>query len=241
MHSVSTVNLSIDATKADVAIGTLERGPLRPEELRTLLESFAHLDSAEDIADEPLIFVSTATGRFKIRTATTRSELLLSLIDTPTEPGRKVSPADIIAILTTPVLPRSRLTMRRTLAGLLVLLALALNLTTFKILSRNESTSAATVVIPLTEPAEILARQREALGTYATGRNHGDREIKVSSDGTVWFIEQQGKTSTVLNTDTFKLGRRNIRFCLLTAESGVVEFVNPDTLLYFGDTYRRTE
>jgi hypothetical protein len=239
MHSVSTVNLSTDATKADVAIGAVERGPLRPDELRTLLEGFAQLESPEDLAAEPRIFVSAVSGRFEIRT--TGRVLLLSHFDTPTEPGRKVSPAEIIAILTTPSVPRSRLTLRRTLAGLLLLLGLALNLTTFKILFRNESISATTVVVPLTEPAEILARHREALGTYATGRQPGDREIKISSDGTVWFIEQRGKTRSVLNTDTFQLGRRNNKFCLLTPESGVVDFMNPDTLLYFGDTYRRTE
>jgi hypothetical protein len=239
MHPVSTVNLSANAAKADITVGTVERGSLRTDELKTLLDNFARIDSAENLAAAPRINVSAGRRRFQIRT--TGQVLLLSHVDTPTEPARCASSDEIIALLTAPNVPRARLALRRTLAGLLLLLSLAVNVYTFRSHSRQESIRPPVVVTPLIEPTEILARHREALGTYATGRQPGDREIKVSSDGTVWFIELRGKSRTVLNTDTFQLGRRNNRFCLLPSEGSVVEFVNPDTLLYFGDTYRRTE
>ena len=105
MYSVSSVNLSTDATKATVAIGAMERGPLRPAELKILLERFTQLDSAENLAAEPRIFVSAATGRFEIRT--TGRVLLLSHIDPPMKLGRNVSPAEIVALLTTPIVPVS--------------------------------------------------------------------------------------------------------------------------------------
>jgi hypothetical protein len=65
--------------------------------------------------------------------------------------------------------------------------------------------------------------------------------ITIISDGKIRFSERGSPDAISINTDTFRLGRHDKRLCLLTAESGVVDFVNPDTLLYYGDTYRRSK
>jgi len=96
-------------------------------------------------------------------------------------------------------------------------------------------------VVLLTEPAELAARGLEAAGTYATGSQPGDRVITITSDGKIAFRALGSNDAFANNSDTFKLARRDKNFCLLTASSGLVELTNPDTLVYYRDTYRRTQ
>lgn len=64
--------------------------------------------------------------------------------------------------------------------------------------------------------------------------------ITVTPDRKVRFSELGAPDVISINTDTFRLGLHGKCRCLLTAESGVVDFVNPDTLLSYRDTYRRS-
>jgi hypothetical protein len=64
--------------------------------------------------------------------------------------------------------------------------------------------------------------------------------MTVTPDRKVRFSELGSPDGISINNDTFRLGLHGKCRCLLTAESGVVDFVNPDTLLYYRDTYRRS-
>jgi hypothetical protein len=76
--------------------------------------------------------------------------------------------------------------------------------------------------------------------TFATGTQPGDRVITITADGKIKFVEVGLKDGFANNTDTFRLGRHDKKLCLLTIDSGVVDIVNPDILIYYRDTYRRT-
>ncbi|MCX6942378.1 MAG: hypothetical protein NTX09_16890 [Verrucomicrobia bacterium] len=64
--------------------------------------------------------------------------------------------------------------------------------------------------------------------------------MTVTPDRKVRFSELGSPVGISINNDTFRLGLHGKRRCLLTAESGVVDFVNPDTLLSSGDTDLRS-
>ena len=58
-------------------------------------------------------------------------------------------------------------------------------------------------------------------------------------DGHVEFSEIAAKGLIAESRDTYRLGRRNTKLCLVTPTSGVVDLLNLETLTYYGDTYRR--
>lgn len=129
---------------------------------------------------------------------------------------------------------------RTSIALLLLVAGVALGLHALYTAIHHESVDPSLPVTALADPAEIAARGREAIGTYATGEQTGDRVITITAEGKIKFLEIGSKDDFANNTDTFTLGRRDKYLSLVTAVSGVVEFRNLDTLVYYRDTYRRT-
>ena len=64
--------------------------------------------------------------------------------------------------------------------------------------------------------------------------------ITVGPDGHVRFSEIGLKHGVGENTTTYQIGKHGAKLCLLTADSGVVDVLNRETLSYYQDTYRRT-
>jgi hypothetical protein len=251
MFTVTTVNLSSDTTRADAALGPAELGALSSEEFTALLERFRLLDSTQNHEADPQLVVSAAAGRFLIRTG--KGKLFLYNARDPTEPYSELAPVDIVAHLDRQLTsPPFGTTEPHTgappqpaphyaIAFAILAAGLALNGYTLYSVFYTESVNVPVAVVLVTETTELAARNREAVGSYATGSQPGDRVITITTEGSITFFEIGVKDGVTHNTDTFKLGRRDKKFCLLTAESGVVDIVNPDTLLYYRDTYRRTQ
>jgi hypothetical protein len=87
--------------------------------------------------------------------------------------------------------------------------------------------------------AELASRRTAVVGIYATGQTLGDRHMMVSPDGHIVFSELGPRQSIGAGADSYRIGERNQRTCLVTPRSGVIEAVDADTLLYYGDVYRR--
>lgn len=249
MFTVTTVNLTADTTGAASALGAAELGTLSTEEFTALLGRFQQLDSRQNHDAAPHLLVTAAAGRFRIRTD--RGKLFLCHDRDTTDASSELAPAEIAAQLDrprTPPLPADpaasvtapKPAPRYALACAMLVAGLGLNGYTVRSVCYTESVNVPPAVVLLTDPAESAARHREAVGSYATGSLPGDRVITVAADGKIRFFELGGKDGITHHTDTFKVGRHQKRFCLLTADSDVVDIVNPDTLLYFRDTYRRT-
>ena len=250
MFTVTTVNLTSDTTGAAPSLGTAELGTLSPEEFTALLGRFQQLDARQNHDADPHLLVTAAAGRFLIRTG--QGKLFLYNARDTTEPYSELSASEIAAQLdrqrTTP-LPTAtdsaaaepKPAPHYAIAFAILIAGLGLNGYTLYSVFYTESVNVTPAVVLLTDPAELAARGREAVGSYATGGLPGDRVITVTADGKIRFFELGVKDGITHNTDTFKLGRHDRKFCLLTADSGVVNIVNPDTLLYYRDTYRRTK
>jgi len=251
MVTVTTVNLSADTSAADSRLGPSELGVLTPDEFRSLLDRLRRIDSAQPNDADPHLVVTSAAGRFIIRTG--QGKLFLYDARDTTAPYGLRSPEEIVAQLdpqitqapfafpsTTPA-KQPKAAPHYAIAFALVVAGLALNGYTIYSVFSIESVAQPPAVVVLTDLNELTTRGRDAIGSYATGNRPGDRVITVTPDGKVRFSELGSRDSISINTDTFRLGRRDQRLCLLTLESGVVDFVNPDTLLYYRDTYRRSK
>ena len=251
MFTVTSVHLSADTSSADSRLGPSELGLLTPDELRSILDQLRRIESPQPNVTDPHLVVTSAAGRFIIRSS--QGKLFLHNARDTTEPSGLLSPEEIVAQLdsqitqapfavpSTPPASNSKGASHYAIVLSLVFAGLALNSYTIYSVFNIESVAQLPAVVVLTDLNERTTRGRDAIGSYATGRRSGDRVITIISDGKIRFSERGSPDAISINTDTFRLGRRDKRLCLLTAESGVVDFVNPDTLLYYGDTYRRSK
>ena len=251
MFTVTSVHLSADTSSADSRLGPSELGLLTPDELRSLLDQLRRIESPQPNVTDPHLVVTSAAGRFIIRTS--QGNLFLHNARDTTEPSGLLSPEEIVAQLdsqitqapfavpSTPPASNSKGASHYAIVLSLVFAGLALNSYTIYSVFNIESVAQLPAVVVLTDLNERTTRGRDAIGSYATGSRSGDRVITIISDGKIRFSERGSPDAISINTDTFRLGRHDKRLCLLTAESGVVDFVNPDTLLYYGDTYRRSK
>jgi len=251
MFTVTSVHLSADTSTADSRLGPSELGLLTPDELRSLLDRLRRIESPQANVTDPHLVVTSAAGRFIIRTG--QGKLFLYNARDTTEPSGLLSPEEIVAQLdsritpapfavpSTPAASNPKGASHYAIVFSLVFAGLALNSYTIYSVFNIESVAQLPAVVVLTDLNERTTRCRDAIGSYATGSRSGDRVITIISDGKIRFSERGSPDAISINTDTFRLGRRDKRLCLLTAESGVVDFVNPDTLLYYGDTYRRSK
>ena len=251
MFTVTSVHLSADTSSADSRLGPSELGLLTPDELRSLLDQLRRIESPQPNVTDPHLVVTSAAGRFIIRTS--QGNLFLHNARDTTEPSGLLSPEEIVAQLdsqitqapfavpSTPPASNSKGASHYAIVLSLVFAGLALNSYTIYSVFNIESVAQLPAVVVLTDLNERTTRGRDAIGSYATGSRSGDRVITIISDGKIRFSERGSPDAISINTDTFRLGRRDKRLCLLTAESGVVDFVNRDTLLYYGDTYRRSK
>lgn len=249
---VSTVHLSPEATRADPTQGTIELGELSDDALVALLERLRVLDAAAVVDAEPEVVITSRAGRFIVRAG--RQKLFLYEARAHAQPYAELTATEIVTQLermpvaplptadgelSAPVPSAHRAAPHRGIAATILIAGLALNGYTLYSVFYTESVNEAPVVTLLTEPADIATRTQMVVGTYATGEKTGDRTIIIQGDGQVRFT-QLGSSNVVLNNrDTYHIGRKGERFALATAESGVIEVFDPDTLIYYRDIYKR--
>ncbi len=251
MFLVTTVNLAPDTRRAAADQGTTDLGELSPDEFAALLERLRTIDPVQNHECDPHVIVVARAGKFVVRTS--QGRLLLYNARDNTIPYAELSPGEIVAHLdrsistATPfsapaaVPPAPVSTPSRGIAVAILVAGLALNGYTLYSVFYTESVNQPPAVTLLTDATERAARLHDAVGTFATGNQPGDRAIEITADGRIRFIELGNHSPTGDTTDTFRIGRHDHKLCLATAESGVVDVLNIDSLVYFRDTYHRTK
>jgi hypothetical protein len=253
MYRVVTFNLTSDASDLDPEAGAIERGEMTAGELMLLLERFRDLNLVETGEDDPYIELTAPSGKFHIRT--TLGRLLLYNARASLEPYIELTPTEIVIQLersvgsVAPFAPRPepeaaaaarrRPATQRAIAAGILAAGLLINAYTIYSVTYVQSVNVKPNVTLLTEPKEIAARRTELVGTYVTGDRTGDRVISLQADGHVQFAEigRPGSMSEV--KDTYQIGRRGPKLCLVTGDGSVIDVVNLESLTYFRDSYRR--
>jgi hypothetical protein len=251
MFHVVTVNLANDSSSASPAHGAIDVGELTPAEFTALLERFRRLDSIQNHEADPHLLVTTRAGKFCIRTG--QGKLSLGNARSTVEPFVEHTADEIIRQLEhVPSLAvpleddragpaKSSATPHRGIAVAILIAGLALNGYTLYSVFYTETVNEKPAVKLLTDPAEVTAHQNDVIGTFATGDQPGDRTISVENGGRIRFSQVGAPPGYNGNADTFHLGRLGKNYCLNTVESGVIEVMSIDTLIYYRDTYKRTK
>lgn len=252
MYRVATVHLTADLSGRDPDAGPKDRGEMSAGELMLRLEQFRDLNLTETGELDPYLEVTTPSGRFHVRT--NRGRLLLYNARAPLEPYAELTPAEIIVQLertpgsSAPFVRapetmeqpagQRRGTQRAIAAGILAV-GLLINAYTIYSVTYVQSVNAKPNVTLLTDAKEIAARRTELVGTYVTGDRTGDRVITLQADGRVTFSELGRPGSLSELTDTYQIGRRGAKLCLVTGDGSVIDVANLENLSYFRDSYRR--
>jgi hypothetical protein len=256
MLRVIAYRLSQDLRRAGTDFQEYDLGSLSPEQLSHLLEVFRHLDPVQNLEAEPYLSVSAPAGRFSLRTEGGRI-LLADEINTSLGSNEVAIPI-LLEILTRqptgapflvqsdPVLEgmegRKTRPMHQIIAGVMLLLGLGLNGYTVYSAFYVDDINLSPPLTLVTDP-RAAAEKRDALaGSYATGSMAGDRIILISADGTLRLQEIGSKGGIRRETlHKFSIGTRDQKLYLGLKPRGQIEVGNRDTLVLYGDSYRRTQ
>jgi hypothetical protein len=249
MFQVVTVNLATDAAAADIAHGTASLGELTAGELATLLERFRRLDPVQNHDTDPRILITVPSGQYRIRTG--QGKLFLDTPRNSAQPYSELTAEEIIRFLKRPPTesdpdepletPAKGGASNFAIAAAILFAGLCLNGYTIYAVSYSQTVNVQPAVTLLTDPAEISARKGDAVGTFATGNQSGDRTITIEASSRITFAEVGGHKAYSESADTIRIGRIGKDLCLKTVDNGVIEVVNIDTLVYYRDTYKRTK
>ncbi len=262
MYHVTTVCLSPDVSRFDPAAEPADLGEISGPALVVLLERLRLLPVGEPVDVEPHLIVVGRAGKFHVRAGQQRL-FLYNARDT-VEPYAELSAVEILAQLdrtevtaapfalpgssaaTSPVAdpaapPRPAAAPHRGIAAAILVAGLLLNGYTLYSVVYVDSVNHKPDVTLITNPGEAAAREKEILGTYATGTQKGDRVITILPGRQVKFSEV-GKTGPLAeSSDSFEVAKRGSRLCLTTKDSGAIDVLNLETVVYYRDTYRRAK
>lgn len=260
MYHVTTVCLSPDVTRFDPAIEPTALGELSGPEVVVLLERLRTLPVEETAEIEPHLIIVGRAGKFHVRAGNQRLflynardtiepyaelsaiEILTQLDRTDvTAPPFAFSGGTAVSATVAAAAARPAAAPHRGIAAAILVAGLLLNGYTLYSVVYVDSVNHKPDVTLITNPGEAAAREKEILGTFATGSQKGDRVITILSGGRVKFSEV-GKTGPLSESaDVFEVAKRGSRLCLNTRDSGAIDVLNLETLVYYRDTYRRAK
>lgn len=244
---VVTHGISPDLKRIHPDFGRINRGDVSRAVLLQVLEKYRQLDN-EWGAFISRIEIEAETGKYVVRSAD--QQVTLALADQAGTPAVPLSVEQIMArleqlpvISVAPVRPQPEPLWRSVATIVLLCAGLGLGFHAWQRKPEPPADDQMTGVTFVTDPAEAAARQRSVTGLFATGQAPGDRHITISPKGHVVFAEFGARQSLGTNSDadSFRIGQRENRTCLVTSRSGVIEAAGPNIIVYYGDTYRRIE
>jgi hypothetical protein len=253
VFKITSQHLSADARKVGTAFGIIVTPDVTPEHLRRLLATVATVQpSSEPDANPELriesqhsrFLVKPSEGRLRLHSWTTRVGGLELSVDEayqiiieahPTHPtapsGAPGGPAPQAATPAKPTTPKAKI-------AILAALILGVNaVTAWMLVKPQPSLLPAFELLPPDKGQRLFG---EVAGEYETGAEAGDRALEIGRDGKV-KLKEYGPFRAVLGESvmTFQGATAGGRPALVVPARAVIEVRDPNTLVLFGDTYRR--
>ncbi len=250
MFKVSTLYLDPEVRHPGVQHGSASRGELDAAGVIAMLETFRSIDALEMIDLDPQIIAAGRACKLIIRT--NRKKLFAYNAQNMNEAALEMTPAEIVQRLDDlkPALvadeaDQSGLVARtppsRTKMGYALLaIALLINIyTVYTMVSKPAQVDDKSDVVYVADASERAQKQRIVAGTYATGNTRGNRILMIDSDGTLQYSEIGAPGNPAPWTGTYRVGSRNQNLCLSVDGASVIDVIDPNTLVYYRDTFHR--
>lgn len=244
--SVTVHHLAPDAKKAGVEFPDVELANVTPARLRGLLDELAKLAPRIQFPVTPEMRIVAAERRFLVQVKEghirfsswsvraggcdlTPAQILAAITGSDEEPAA-IAPTGITAG------GRSRWAK----IGFIAMAILGSNaVTTWMLLRPTPNPFLPEYTLLASEPAERLLAG--VAGEYRTGANEGDRGLKIMRDGRLHWVKFGPRATIVEESDlSAQAVRSNGQPALLTSADALIEIKDSVTLIFYGDTYRRT-
>jgi hypothetical protein len=253
MPKVCTYNLSEDFKDASTEYGQRELGEVTLDDVQAVLEWFLLLDPVRNMEAEPYVSIEGEQNKVTVRlsggklfmTQARASEQGSMVVEIPDVLKAISAHADFTHFTTAegqqilePRRPTS--TLNQGIGLTMLLLGLALNGYTVYSALFIDSVHKDPSMTLISDPDQLDERRRLLAGSYATGNEAGDRMITLFPNGKL-EIQEYGNKGRIRRqlTKEYLPGTSEGRLLLRLKPHGSIEVVNRDTLLFYGDTYRR--
>jgi len=254
MSKISTIYLDPDVRHAGVQHGSVSRGEMDAAAVIALLEKFSSIDAMEMLDLDPQVIAAGRNSKLIIRT--NRKKLFVYNAQNMNEAAIEMTPAEILQKLdhsepapateeseqAAPAAAPPPRPSNPAVGYALLAFALLINIyTVYSMFSKPPQVDDKSDVVYATDANEIARKQQAVAGTYATGHTPGNRILIISADGSLQYSEIGAPGNPPPWTGTYRVGSRNEAFCLSVDGASVIDVVDPNTLMYYRDTFRRTK
>jgi hypothetical protein len=250
MSKISTIHLDPDMCHAGVQHGSVSRGEMDAAGIIALLEKFSSIDAMEMLDLDPQVIAAGRDSKLIIRT--NRKKLFVYNAQNMNEAAIEMTPAEIVQklenIKSAPAREESEQAAPAaapppsspTVGYALLVFALLINVyTVYSMFSKPAQIDDKSDVVYASDANEIAQRQQAVAGTYATGRTAGNRILIVGEDGSLQYSEIGAPGNPPPWTGTYRVGSRNQNLCLSVDGASVIDVIDPNTLIYYRDTFHR--
>jgi hypothetical protein len=252
MFKISTLYLDPDGRHAGLQHGSVSRGEMDVAAILALLEKFQSVDALEMIDVDPQIIAAGRDSKVIIRS--NRKKLFVYNAENMNEAAIEMTPAEVVRKLEggrpapsaaeeaaqLPGPPAAPETSHPGVGYALLAFAVLINVyTVFSLFSKPPQIDDKSDVVYVTDASEIARKQQAVAGTYATGQGKGNRILIIGGDGSLQYSEIGAPGNPPPWTGTYRVGSRNQKSCLSVAGASVIDVVDPNTLIYYRDTFRR--
>jgi len=256
MPKVCTYNLSEDFKDASTEHGLRELGEVTSDDVQAVLEWFLLIDPVRNMEAEP--YITIENGSTKVSIKLSGGKLFMTHARASEQGSMVVEISEVLQTIsasaghTPPHIPdhqqphqsgdirKSSSRLNQGIGLTMLLLGLALNGYTVYSAFYIDSVHRDPPITLISDPDQLDERRRLLTGTYSTGSEAGDRVITLFPDGRINIQEfgNKGRIRRQISKE-YLPGNSEGRLLLRVKPHGCIEVVNRDTLLFFGDTYRR--
>lgn len=249
LYTVGFHHLSVDSKRFGTSLPDAQLNYLSAKQLRGLLEAAFALAPSVEFPAEPELRISTASAKFVVQLK--GGALNFISWSSSVKAGGKVTPAQIFDAITGADRQVEDVStgggalfglggglLSKMNIGMLAVAIIAVNSFTFWFMSRPPKTLLPKFTVMQPEPAERLLA--DVAGIYETGGSSGDRRLEIKKDGAVQRIKfGEHRVAAQKQTYTVKAVEAGGKPALVTDRKSIITIKDAQSLVLFGDTYRR--
>lgn len=249
LYTVGFHHLSVDVKKCGVSLPDAQLNYLSAKQVRGLLDAAFALAQSVEFPAEPELRITSGGAKFVVQLK--GGTLNFISWSSSVKAGGRTTPAQIFDAITgadnqveDASTSGSLITglggglLAKMNIGMLAVAIIAVNSFTFWFMSRPPKTLLPKFTVMQPEPAERLLA--DVAGIYETGGSSGDRRLEIKKDGAVERIKfGEHRVASQKQTYTVKAVEAGGKPALVTDRKSLITIKDPQSLVLFGDTYRR--
>jgi len=249
LYTVGFHHLSVDVKKFGTSLTDAQLNYLSAKQVRGLLDAAFALAPSVEFPAEPELRITSGSAKFVVQLK--GGALNFISWSSSVKAGGKTTPAQIFDAISGAnnqvenassgggvIMGLGGGLLAKMNVGMLAVAIIAVNSFTFWFMSRPPKTLLPKFTVMQPEPAERFLA--DVAGVYETGGSSGDRRLEIRKDGAVERIKfGEHRVASQKQTYTVKAVEAGGKPALVTDRKSIITIKDPQSIVLFGDTYRR--